>query len=158
VSKNQAAGGTGADALGGGIFNELGSTLTVNDTTFTDNQALGGDGGGGPGGWGIGGGSGGQRPANREHATLTSHPRRGGATAGGGIVGLASGGAIDNQNGGSLRINTTMFTGNEARGGHRGSASDYFDGLAAGGAINNGSIFTGAATLTMTDSSLVGNV
>src|SRR5262249_17650232 len=32
---NRAVGGTGGDALGGGIFNEAGSTLTVNHTTFT---------------------------------------------------------------------------------------------------------------------------
>jgi hypothetical protein len=87
----------------------VGSSLTVTDTTFNSNQALGGDGGGGPGGFGAGGALENQGIANVDHDTFTSNLARGGATAGGGIVGLASGGAIDNQNGGSLSIPTLVF-------------------------------------------------
>ena len=53
----QLAGGNGADGVGGGIANTLGSTLTVSSCIVSYNQAVGGAGGaGGKGGDGLGGG------------------------------------------------------------------------------------------------------
>src|SRR5262245_57716623 len=43
VSDNFAFGGIGVTALGGGIFNEPGSKLSIDNTTFVNNRAFGGD-------------------------------------------------------------------------------------------------------------------
>src|SRR5262245_28265072 len=45
VSANQALGGEGGHARGGGIFNAAGALLTVSHSTFTGNEAVGGNGG-----------------------------------------------------------------------------------------------------------------
>src|SRR5262249_57674951 len=56
LSANQALGGEGGHARGGGIFNAADATLTVSHSTFTGNQAVGGNGGPGvPRGRGAGG-------------------------------------------------------------------------------------------------------
>ena len=52
----QLFGGNGAEGLGGGVANVLGSTLTVTGSTVTQNQAQGGEGEGGSDGLGVGGG------------------------------------------------------------------------------------------------------
>src|SRR5262249_60760485 len=46
LSSNTAAAGTSTDALGGGIFNDVGSTLTVTHTAFISYPALVADGSG----------------------------------------------------------------------------------------------------------------
>jgi hypothetical protein len=113
--------GDGGNAEGGAIYN-LG-TLTVVNSTFKDNLALGGNGGqggrgglagssgdGGNGGEGGGGGSGGSCGA-----------ANGGNGGNGGDSGDAAGGAI--YNAGKLTVAGTGFTGNKAIG--AGAGGDY---------------------------------
>ena len=92
---NAAAGGPGQDAVGGGLFNEPGGKLTMSYTTFTHNQAIGGDGGGGPGGYGRGGGFENQGTASVDHGTFTDNLAQGGAgtSNGVGFEGFGLGGA-----------------------------------------------------------------
>src|SRR5262245_24236418 len=96
LSANQAVGGAGHDARGGGIFDEAPAVLTVTHSLFTDNRAVGGD--GGPavhGGEGAGGG------IYNLDATLTvTNCTFTGNQAAGGNGGLGAGGGI--ANGGAL--------------------------------------------------------
>src|SRR5262245_3293882 len=96
LSANQALGGEGGHARGGGIFNAAGALLTVSNSTFTGNRVVGGDGGPGiTGGEGAGGG------IYNLDATLTvSHSTFTGNQAVGGDGGLGAGGGI--ANGGAL--------------------------------------------------------
>src|SRR5262245_17932750 len=98
-ASNRAVGDTGGDALGGGIFNQAPSTPIVNDTTFTGNQAIGGDSGGGSGGTGRGGAIENQGVATVNHALFTANLARGGATTSVGdpFPGFGLGGAINNE-------------------------------------------------------------
>src|SRR5439155_1317201 len=108
LANNRAAGFIGG---GGGVANIYGSTLTVEDSTFTDNQARGGDGApGGNAGQGAGGAIsisggpalpavGGTTVADVSHSTFTGNQATGGAGgAGGGNGGVGQGGAISQAN------------------------------------------------------------
>jgi hypothetical protein len=160
LTDNVVAGGTGVTARGGGIFNEAGGKLTVSDTTFTGNRALGGDGDGGAGGYGIGGGFANQGTASVVHNTFTDNLAQGGAgtSVGDPYVGFGVGGAIANEHGGRLTVAQCMFTDNRAVGGLRRSGSGFVDGIGAGGAISNGATLEFLPpTLTITDSTFTGN-
>ncbi len=123
---------TGALATGGAILNA--GTLTLNNVTLSDNQALGSN-----GGTGLAGGAA-QGGAIHNSGTLTINSAnfngnkaiggRGGngenqgaspATPGG-SGGLAQGGAIFIAPGGTLTINTAIFNANTATGGDGGNA------------------------------------
>jgi trimeric autotransporter adhesin len=118
-----------SDGSGGGITNDAGGVLTVNNSTFTNNTV-------GTGGGAIDNGSGGTGTLTVNDSTFADN------TAG-------DGGAIDNGDGtgsndgvgtGTLTVNDSTFTGN---------------GAGVGGAIDNGDQGTG--TLTVTDSTFTGN-
>src|SRR5262245_61073126 len=122
LSANQALGDEGHDARGGGIFNAEGALLTVTQSLFTDNRAIGGDSGPGVhGGEGAGGG------IYNLDATLTisnstftenhSVGGNGGSGAGGGI---ANGGALASEGIGGpahLSVSYSTLSGNQATGG-----------------------------------------
>jgi hypothetical protein len=89
------AGSNGADGLGGGLANLMGSTLTVSGCTLTGNQALGGTGGaGGAGANGFGGGlyNDGTSTLTFTTSTITKNSATGGAAGAGGSVGQGIGG------------------------------------------------------------------
>jgi hypothetical protein len=108
------AGGDGGPGEGGAVYVSANATLTVQNTTFTNNLAQGGAGGtggnGGLGGSGAAGGGG--------CATLVSIPPDGepgnGATGGtggpGGATAVGEGGAI--YNAGMLSLSEAAFSGN----------------------------------------------
>jgi uncharacterized protein (TIGR03118 family) len=158
-------GGNGANGAGGAIANlsdsllvaAAGSTLTVEHTTFTGNQAIGGAGGNG-GAAGIGGnGSNGNGGAITNvgagsttlvsHSTFTGNQALGGAGGNGGAGkrggggGIGQGGAIT-QFSAALAVEHSTFTDNQAVGGAGGNggagANGGAGGTGAGGAINSG--------------------
>ena len=154
-------GDTGMTAYGGAILNEAGGTLTVIHSTFTGNQAVGGDGGGGLGGLGIGGAIENQGAADFRYDTFSGNQAVGGATTGeedeppntfyGPVYGAAFGGAIGNGTLGTLSVSHSSFIGNQAIGGLRRSLSSHYDGVAASGAIDSWN------TAFITDTSFVDN-
>ncbi len=95
----------GPPALGGGVFNEVAGALTVRNSTFSGNQALGGAGGSGLDAHGCGG--------------------CGGAGGGGGL-----GGAI--YTAGALGVSDSTFADNAASGGAGGSGGPAAGGGAGG--------------------------
>jgi CSLREA domain-containing protein len=148
----------GAGGSGGAIYTV--GPLTVIDSTFSMNSV----GDGGAGGNATGGHGG------------TGSPGRVGGTATGGSGGAAgSGGAIAAES--TVTINRSVFTQNEAENGGAGgtghggdggvgSASTSFGGSAGGGNGGNGGpagkggaihLVSGSASLTITDSSFMGN-
>ena len=137
---NEALGDSAATGLGGGIFNEPGSSLTVVNCAFANNQVVG------EAGLGFGGGM-----MNEGHASVTGASFTDNA-AGGGTIGYGAGGAISNQLGAVMTISSSTFTGNQA-----------FTGLgsfAVGGAIDNdnGVIATNpGGTMTVNNSTFTGN-
>jgi hypothetical protein len=159
-------------ALGGGLFN--GWVATVNNTTFEDNQTLGGNGNQGSGafnwvGCGLGGGiytasgniSGGPGLLTARNLTLRENGAVGGAgNSSGSFVGEGIGGGLDNDGsngstipsgGSSVTLTDSIITGNEARGGS--VAVGGSGGEARGGGLAN--VFGG--TLTVSGSTLTGN-
>jgi hypothetical protein len=134
-----AAGGGGGAGLGGAIYNQ--GILAIDGCTLTGNEAQGGPGGeqltplvaGGGGGFGGGGGAdarGGFDPAGGGFGGGTGGTSP--TSSGGGGAGL--GGAIFNQGGTVMLINSTV-TGNAAKGGDASSSS--FVGEAFGGGVFN---------------------
>jgi trimeric autotransporter adhesin len=126
LSNNQARGnngGTGAAggaAFGGAIYSN--GTLTLNSVTLTDNRATGGNGGDGSLGSTV--------------CTPICTPTPGGN---GGDGGLAQGGGVFIDTGGSLTINTATFDSNTATGGNGGNGGmGVTRGLAGAGATANG--------------------
>ena len=108
------SGGNGLDAFGGAIHNT--GTLVVDRSTFSGNQAIGGDGGANSG---IG------------HT--------------GGMGGLGQGGAIYNASGANLSIVDCTFSGNSAAGGPGGPNPDFAGGpgaIGSGGGVANAASMT----------------
>jgi hypothetical protein len=170
ISHGLVIGGTGAEADGGAILVEAGGTLTASYTTFTGNQALGGDGDGGPGGMGHGGAVENEGTANFDHDTFTDNQAMGGATGNtstvppdtiyGAVFGAAFGGAIANGRLGTLGVSCSLFTSNEAKGGFLGPESaglsgSGYDGVADSGAISNWNAATVSNT-TFADNRSIG--
>jgi hypothetical protein len=101
---NQAIGGggtTGGTGQGGGITNENGGILTVNNSLIAQNRAIGGAGDGGNGGNGLGGGvfNGVPSPFGTPSVTLQRtvvvlNRAEGGAAGDGGSAGLGVGGGL----------------------------------------------------------------
>jgi hypothetical protein len=174
LSNNEAVGGNddmggpfAGDGIGGGLSNQFGATATVSYSTFTDNQALGGQGSTGDiGSEGLGGGF-----ANTLGATLTvsncslaGNQAIGGAGGSGANGGNGFGGGLYNdghsaapQNAGApaaLMVTDSTITDNSATGGAAGSGSA---GMGVGGGVylaTGGNVCLDDATLL----TLVGNL
>lgn len=167
------AGGSGTDALGAGIYNA--GTLTITNSTITQNFAAGGGGaggnfansgaGGGGGGYSTGlGGTGG----TGTYSSLPTSPSagkggNGGGTSGGqrgGYGGTTAGGL-----GGGASVAGSGYTqggeggtasnGSLSIGGGGGGSGGYFSGGAGGNAA--GGIYN-AGTLTITGSTITNNL
>src|SRR5262249_30896511 len=103
VAHNQAVGGRGGAALGGGVANILGGVFNISGSTLSHNRARGGDGGNGLGG-GLYNGAASTHPSNdgaptvlRVEGSAITHnkaqggaARAGGSSAGDGLVGALS--------------------------------------------------------------------
>ena len=175
---NRAIGGdggivtSGQTAVGiaeaGAINNGGHSSLTVLSSTFSGNMAVAGNGGSGGNGvasYAVDGALGGAIQSGEQTmlvvdgCTFTSNLAMGGSnaiggTGGAGHLGLASGGALDNDN--SATITNSAFVGNQALAGsgNRGSTGSLTVGRAVGGAIDN-SFFPGEAPGTLIASNLI---
>src|SRR5262245_4076480 len=151
---NQALGGPGEVARGGGIFNSAGATLTVLDGTFTGNQAVGG-----ADATGRGGGIFNQGLSLSVVRTTFSHnlaqggPRSTPVPPSG--VNASLGGGIANEGGPTFTVSHSTFTGNRAIGGAGEPGVNGVNG--AGGAINNIGFPIGLATLTVSHSTFSQN-
>jgi len=127
---NGDAGGAGQ---GGGLYNAASGELTLEETSVSGNQALGGAGGtGGAGGAGGTGGDGTVVPAGNGGP--------GGAGGHGGMGGAGQGGGI--YNAGLLSLTNSTVSGNSAAGGLGGAGSIGGNGGNGGNAI--GGPFAGA--------------
>ena len=147
-------GSPGQGAQGGALYNG-GGAVTISDSTLTDNSAPGGA--GGEGGLGKNG------------------PASGPSGGAGGAGGVAQGGGVCSI-GGSLELINSSVSGNSAQGGAGGDGGGggYFanrsggvpalsgaDGgdAGAGGSTQGGGVFaSGATAVTLTNSTLSGNV
>jgi hypothetical protein len=141
LSNNEALGASGGNALGGAVRNRSGATLTVTDCLFTENQAVGSDGGGNAAGGAI---------VNQQSATATviDCDFNGNRAVGGdggiigavNMVGFAHGGAIFND--ATLTVEDSAFTRNQALAGSGGSGGNgssvfYLVDVALGGGMHN---------------------
>jgi hypothetical protein len=151
LSDNVAQGAAnGGNAFGGGLYN-AGGVVAIDHSTFTGNQALGGD-GGVTSSTGSGVGS-----SNGETAILPGGIR-------GILVGVGMGGGLWND-GGSVTVTDSTFANNLAQGGSNGnvnalpsSVQFVFAGNADGGGIGSGAFFTTATpTVSLTGSTLSDN-
>jgi hypothetical protein len=159
-------------AQGGAIANTEGSVMTVEDSTFTGNRAIGGD----AGSAGVGanysfiGISIGGAISNHDtsaltltRSTLTGNQAIGGDRITGGQrgqnwLGGAFGGGLFNE--GSMEVSDSVFDRNDALGGSASRAGNPLDvlGVAWGGAIDTiGAVFGGTGSLIVTNSSFTGN-
>jgi hypothetical protein len=138
LSNDQAVGGAGADAQGGGIYNGSTASLTVHDGVFTNDVAQGGDGvSGSSAGTASGGALFNQGIATLDDSTLCGNMAIGGSSTGFGGSGF--GGGITNDVGGTLTIRDGHFFANQAIGGVHGKAlppGNPFS-VGDGAAINN---------------------
>src|SRR5262249_25101834 len=122
-------GGDGADGLGGGIANVLGSTLTISNCTVSYNQTFGGAGGaGGDGGNGPGGGIYNDGPSaygvsslTATGSTITHHQAVGGAAGTGGTDGQGVGGGAYFASGGLVSLD--VFTQAHAKKNHASTSN-----------------------------------
>ncbi|MBR7748503.1 DUF4347 domain-containing protein, partial [Undibacterium baiyunense] len=168
-------GRAGTDGAGGGIRNA--GTLSIHNSTITENKASGGGGtgggfakgGGGGGGGGFGAGLGGTGGFDRAgevptapsagiggNGSGTSGGQRGGY--GGSTVGGAGGGAGIPYVGSGYSVGGaggTATSGSMSIGGGGGGGGGYFVGGAGGSAV--GGIFN-SGTLTVTNSSITNNI
>src|SRR5262249_8075097 len=145
LSHNQALGPPGVpgvpnvNALGGAIRNQSGATLTVTDSLFTANQAVGGDGGAGRNNGSGGAISNDAATATVSRSTSLGNQARGGnggIGTGGFFVDFAPGGGIANAGRGALTVDQCTFTDNQALGGSGGRGNAVVsDGH--GGGIHN---------------------
>ena len=142
---NEAIGGPGGDGgsggVGGGLAINFGS-VTIDNTGFFGNQAIGGAASqaGNQAGLGLGGGIQNFGTLALTNCTLVANQAQGGAGTEGATGGNGDGGAIENE--GTLTVTSSAIVGNAAIGGAGGGDGD-------GGGICAG-IFVGATT-TLTD-------
>lgn len=127
--KSAEMGENGGDGLGGGLYNN-GGTVTIVDSTFSDNSAVGGKGGfgrsvrsGGTGGDGLGAGLFNNKgTVTIVNSTFSGNSAVGGGGGGpGGEGGKASGGALFST--GLLFLVNSTLSGNSAEGGSGGDAA-----------------------------------
>ncbi len=157
--------------MGGGVENEAGATLTVSQSNFTGDLALGDTGGGNAFGGAIDNEAG---TVTIDHSTFTGDQAvaaNGGAvsvavTLPGGLsaslLGVAGGGGVWND-GGAFSVTNSTLTDNLAQGGSNGNAEGstaafVVVGTAMGGAIGQGAFFTAATpSLVVGKSTFTGN-
>ena len=144
VAHNQAIGGRGAAALGGGVANLLGGVVIISGTTLAHNRAQGGDGGtAGDGGDGFGGGiyngAASTHPSNFgaptaltvEGSAVADNTAQGGAAGPGGrSAGDGLGGGL--WNAGTAFVVDTAVSHNHALGGDGADGSDGGNGYGGG--------------------------
>ena len=116
LSGNQAVGDANGNALGGAVYNSAEASLTIDNTSFVNNQTNGTN--DSFGGAIVNGGT-----LSINGATFTGNSAVGSTM-------LSQGGAIGNQYGATATITLSAFTGNQALGSGTGSGT--------GGAIQNG--------------------
>jgi hypothetical protein len=173
VAQGVAGGGLFGDGAGrgGAVENEAGATLTVSQSAFTGDLALGGTGGGNAFGGAIENEAG---TVTIDHSTFTGDQA---VAASGGVVGVAvtlpggvsasllgvaGGGGVWND-GGALCVTNSTLTDNLAQGGSNGNASGstaayVVVGTAIGGAIGESAFFTAATpSLVVGNSTFTGN-
>jgi hypothetical protein len=137
LSHNNVVGTGSGQARGGAVANVLGATLTVIDSMFTENRALGGAGGGGNGG-GI---------FNLSSTlTVTGSTFAHNQAVGGGNGGAALGGGVTSTTGATATITDCTFVGNQAVAGNDGTGEGFGRG---GGVVNFGSTMTVANSLIL---------
>jgi CSLREA domain-containing protein len=120
----------GGAAAGGGLFND-GGTVTIINSTFSNNEAIGGT-----------GGAGGRLPS-RGYAL-------------GGTGGYAAGGALSN-NRGFVKIINSTFSGNRVTGGARGLGGQDGDGLVSAGGDGMGGALFSTGTVIVVNSTFSDN-
>ncbi len=125
LSANQAVGGEGGHARGGGIFNAAGAQLTVTHSVLSDNRAVGGDGGTGvTGGEGAGGGIYNlDATLTVSNSTFTGNQADGGNGGPGAGGGIANGGALASEGIAGpafLSVSHSTLSANQANGGTGG--------------------------------------
>src|SRR5262249_55088735 len=138
---NQAIGGAGGAARGGGIDTANTPDARITACAFIGNQAIAGDGSGG-----VGFGRGGGLYNTARTVTVEDSPFLGNLAGGGSnntrngpIVGSAGGAGIFNADGASLVLTRSTVTGNRALGGSGNTATggNGHLGNAFGGGLNN---------------------
>jgi hypothetical protein len=156
LANDQAVGGAGSDAQGGGVFNGAAATLRATDSVFANDVARGGDGLSGGAGNGFGGGL-----FNQGIATLTGtlfsaneaigggSPGAGGNGFGGGIMNDTAGGV-----GGTLTVLGGNFLGNQGFGGWHGTLANPLVQVESAG---NGAAILNQAALVVRDSNFIDN-
>jgi hypothetical protein len=147
LSGNQAVSDANGNALGGAVYTSTGASLTIENTSFVNNQANGANNS-------FGGAIANAGTLAITSATFTSNAALGSTTAEGSPPGGSLGGAIGNLDGATATITLSTFTGNQALGTGTGDA--------AGGAICNQDLgvfpFTGSGiTITVSQCSFVNN-
>jgi hypothetical protein len=153
LSNDQAVGGAGADAQGGGIYNGSAASLHVIDSVFASDMARGGDGlSGSNAGSAYGGALFNQGVASLSSSTLSGNEAIGGGSTGAGGNGF--GGGIMNDVGGTLTVRDSAFLGNQCFGGRHGTLANPLVKVESAG---NGAAILNEATLLASDSSFVCN-
>ena len=123
LSGNQAVGDANGDALGGAVYNSVGASLAINNTSSVNNQTNGTN-------VSFGGAIANAGTLAIDGATFTGNAALGSKTSEGGPeAGGSQGGAIGNLDGSTASIALSTFTGNQALGTGTGDA--------VGGAIAN---------------------
>ena len=154
---------------GGGIYSFPGASLTIEDSTISDNRAGNGADGGSSAGNGTGGGDGGSgggieslvgTTLTIEGSTISGNRAGNGGAGGDGAAGGAGGrggyggGIIDGQ---SATISDSTISGNVAGAGGPGGLGSSSSGGAGGDAGHGGGIHHQGNSLTMTNLTLTGN-
>ena len=166
---NPIDGGPFADsAYGGGVIN-IASSLSVSNTTFFGNRAIGGSSVAGVSGTAVGGGVASEIFASTTltNVTLVGNQAIGGSGGPGYTGGTAFGGGFYNGVDSTGAVSDSLFSGNLAAGGSGGSGAA--GGVGAGGAIANGGGFgalevtflglpADTSTLSVAGSTLIFNV
>ena len=121
-------------ALGGGIANASGSTLSIANSTFIGNVALGGSTNAGLGGTALGGGIENNQSAmlTMTDSALAANQAVGGTGGSGFAGGFGSGGGLDISKSSTATIANSVFSQNEALGGAGGSGASGGNGLGGG--------------------------
>jgi hypothetical protein len=153
LSNDQAVGGPGADAQGGGVFNGSAASLLVRDSVFAKDVARGIDRlDGGRAGNGFGGGLFNQGIATLKGTSFSANEAIGGGSTGAGGNGF--GGGIMNDVGGTLTLRDSAFLGNQGFGGWHGTLANPLVKVESAG---NGAAILNEATLVASDSTFICN-
>jgi hypothetical protein len=143
LSDNRAVGDPGTSptgrvgaALGGAVANLGSGSLTISNSAFTGNQALGADHSvGASAGNALGGAIVSSATASISDSRFTHNVARAGSGCAGSLAASGAGGAINNS--GSLTVTNSTFSHNQAIGGND-SSSEVRPGIGVGGAILSG--------------------